>query len=79
MNYFDFQPEDLPEIPRGERLAWRELVKFMKEVHGQVFTDPPARAERAKEFLERYFRFRWIRQPRPQPQQPHVHDASTGG
>ena len=64
MNYFDFQPEDLPEIPRHERRAWRELATFMKDVYGKIFTDPPVRSQLPKEFLERYFRFRWHRQPR---------------
>jgi hypothetical protein len=66
MNYFDFQPEDLPEMPRYELRNWRELVRFMKDVYGKVFTDPPRRTELPKEFLERYFRFRWHRQPRTQ-------------
>ncbi|MBN2490683.1 MAG: hypothetical protein JXQ29_07530, partial [Planctomycetes bacterium] len=62
---FDVQPEDLPEIPKCERRDWWELVRFMKGVYGKVFTDPPTRAERPREFLERYFRFRWHRQRSP--------------
>jgi len=64
MNYFDIQPEDLPEMSISETRAWHELVKFVKEVHAKVFTDPPVRSDLPKEFLERYFRFRWQRQSR---------------
>ena len=70
MNYFDFLPEDLPEIPKAERRHWGELVKFMKGVYGRVLIDPPVRPELPAEFLERCFRFRWNRQTKAEQVPP---------
>ena len=73
MNYFDFQPEDLAKMPKSEKRAWRELVIFMKDVHKKVFTDPPVRRQLPREFLERYFRFRWQLRWNRQPQRSTIH------